>query len=172
MGVFVLDNSLSDLASEGISNRNIDVISRNREGFDQQSLDQQASHHLALLQRGLEVAVQRLKEFFGEHHVRLDPQVAAAGGEAFHVLHFHPRQLRQFVLLIRDQAAEGDVIVVGFLLALDHDGVDAAVGILVSLGGEIRQRVQALQHSCLGCVEGRHRTWSTTFSATENNQDP
>ena len=127
---------------------------------------------MPLLQCGLKVAVQGLEECLGKHHVRLDPQVSATGGEAFHVLHFHPRQLRQFVLLIRDQTAEGNVIVMSLLLALDHDGVDAAVGILVSLSGEIRQRVQALHHSCLGCVEGRHRTWSTTFSATENNQEP
>ena len=34
VGVLVFDHALGDLAGEGISNRDIDVVSRDREGFD------------------------------------------------------------------------------------------------------------------------------------------
>ena len=79
------------------------------------------------------------EELLGEHHVGLNAEVLAAGLEALHVLHLHTGQLGQLIGLIRDQGAQGDVVVMGFLLALDHDGVNAAVGRLVSLSGEIRQ---------------------------------
>ena len=55
------------------------------------------------------------------------------------MLHFHPGQPSQFVGLIGQQGGQGKVVVVGFLFALDHDGIDAAVGVLVALAGEIGQ---------------------------------
>ena len=55
---------------------------------------------------------------------------------------------------------------------LDHDGIDPAVSVLVGSSREIRQCVLALQHGCFRCIEGRHRTLSTTFSGTDNNQCP
>ena len=64
--------------------------------------------------------MQRLKKLLGECEVRFNTQVTATGGEAFHVLHLHPRQLGQLLLLIGDQGAQGDVIVVSFLLTLNY----------------------------------------------------
>ena len=172
MGVFVLHHTLSDFASEGIGHRNIDVISRDGECFDQQGLNQQAGDHFALLESGLKIAVKGFEKLLGEGKIGFNPEVASAGGEALHVLHFHPRQTLEFLGLFGDQRAQGDVVVVGFLFALDHDGVDPAVGVFVGLGCEIGQCVLALQHGCFRCIEGRHRTLSTTFSGTDNNQCP
>ena len=158
MGVLVLHHTLGDLAGEGISNRDIDVICGDREGFDQQSLNQQTGDDLPLFQSSLEVAMQRFEELAGKHHVGFNTKVATTGCEALHVLHLHAGQAGQLLSLIGDESAKGDVVVMSFLLSLDHDGVDPAVRVLVSLSGEVRQRILTLHHSCLRCVEGRHRT--------------
>ena len=172
MGVFVLHHTLSDFAGEGIGHRDIDVIGRNGECFDQQGLNQQAGDHLALLESSLKIAVKGFEELFGERQIGFNSKVATAGCEALHVLHLHPCQTLELLGLLGDQRSKGDVVVVGFLLALDHDGVDPAVSVLVGSSREIRQCVLALQHGCFRCIEGRHRTLSTTFSGTDNNQCP
>ena len=82
-------------------------------------------------QGGLEVVVQGGEELLGEGHVGHDAQVVGTGGEALHVLQLHAGQLGQLIGLVGQQGAQGDVVVVGFLLTLDHDRVDAAVGVLV-----------------------------------------
>ena len=141
MGVFVFDHSLGDLAGEGIGDRNIDVVSGNREGLDQDGLDQQAGDHLAFGQRRLKVAVQGREEFLGKGHVCGHAKVVGTGSETLHVLDLHAGEAAQLFSLIRDQGANRYVVVVGFLLTFDHDRIDAAVGILVKLAAEVGELV-------------------------------
>ena len=159
MGVLVLHHALGDLAGERVGNRDIDVIGRDGEGLNQQRLDQQAGGHLARSQGGLEVPVQRREELLGEGHVGCDAQVVGAGGEALHVLELHAGQLGELLRLVGEQGADRDVVVVGLLLALDHDGVDAAVGVFVIGAREVGQRIGGELEGGGGfrcSFEGRH----------------
>lgn len=137
MSVLVFYDPLSDLASKRIRYGNIDVVGGNRKGFDQDGLDQQAGGHLALGQSGLEIVVQGSEELTSKGHIGGDAQVVGTGGEALHVLELHAGKLGKLLRLVWQQGAEGDVIVVSFLLALDYNGIDAAVGIFVAGAGEV-----------------------------------
>ena len=90
--------------------------------------------------------MKRFEELLGEGQVGFNAQVAAAGGKALHVLHFHPCQTLELLSLLGNERAKGYVVVVCFQLAFDHDGVDPAVGVLVGSGCEIGKCVLALQH--------------------------
>ena len=94
------------------------------------------------------------KELLGERHVGGHTQVVGTGGEALHVLHLHPSQLGQLIGLVRQEGADREVVVVGFLLALDHDRVDPAVGVFVVRAGEIGKR--SARRRQISGFKGRH----------------
>ena len=81
--------------------------------------------------------MQRREELLGKRHIGGDTEIVGAGRKTFHVLELHPSKAGELVCLVGKQGANRNVIVVGFLLAFDHDGIDTAVGVFVSLGTEI-----------------------------------
>ena len=105
MGVFILDDSLSDFAGEGVSDRDIDVISRDSECLDQQGLNKQTGNHLPFFQSRLEIPMKGGKKLMGKGHISHNTKVFCTSGEALHVLHFHLCQPGKFLSLIRDQRA-------------------------------------------------------------------
>ena len=92
MGVFVLYHALGDLAGEGIGYRDIDVVSRNGKGLNQDGLNQEACHQFAFGQGLLEIVAERREESTGEGHVGHHAKIGGTGGEALFVLHLHPGQ--------------------------------------------------------------------------------
>ena len=103
------------------------------------------------------------KELFCERHVCRHTKITTARGEAFHVLHFHLRQLGELVFVFWDQCSQGHVVVVGLLLPFNHDRIDAAVGVLVGLGREIRQLlcrcIPLVKDGDLGADGSRHKSF-------------
>ena len=62
--------------------------------------------------------------------------------------------------MLGDHGAQRHVVVVGLLLTFNHDRIDAAVGVLVSLSGEVRQLlcrcIPLVKDGDLGADGGRH----------------
>ena len=105
MGVLILDHTLGDLAGEGISNRDINVIGGDGEGFDHQRLNDQTGDDFVLIKRRTEISVQIREKGLSENHIRLDAQIAATSLETFHMLHLHASQTGQLIGLLGNQGA-------------------------------------------------------------------
>ena len=120
--------------------------------------------NLAFLEGGLEVAVQRAEEFLRERKIGFNTQLRPQDVKLSCASSPSGKALQLFSL--SGIKCLGKCIVVSFLLTLNHNRVDPAVGVFVGLSREIGQLlsfIPLLQDGDVRANGNRHETFHNSL---------